>query len=114
MSVSVQVSESAVPIGAAGTSQQVRNLIATVLINGVATPVMMQVISMSDQNGNLLDMGITRRQDIELQILADLRREVMIQNELMTQLLSVLAPNTPTIDLNKEYRSDPSYDYLGI
>ena len=114
MPVSVNVTETAVPIGAAGTSQQVRNVNATVLINGVPTPVIMQVVLMADAQGNLLDLNITKRQDIELQLLADIRKELMILNDLFVLHLVAVAPLNPVIDLDKEYRRDPSYDYPGI
>ena len=104
----------AVPIGAAGTSQQVNNLVATVLVNGVATQVLMQVVSLSDTQGNILDMNITKRQDVELQLLADIRRELTILNDLFVLHLAAVAPLNPPIDLDKEYRRDPSYDYSGI
>ena len=101
--------ETAVPVGASGTNQQVRNLIATVLINGVATQVMMQVVSLADQNGNLLDMNLGARMDSQLQLLADIRRELLIQSDLMAQMLSNAAPFPPPPDLEKEYRQDPYY-----
>ena len=111
MAVSVNVSESPVAIGPIGTSQQVRNLTATVLVNGVLTNVLMQVVGLSDQNGNLIDMNITKRQDIELQLLVDIRRELLIQNEMIAQMLSGAPLFVPPIDLDKEYRRDPAFDY---
>ena len=116
MPVNVNKVESAVPIGAAGTSQQVRNIQATVLINGVATPVLMQVVSISDQYGNPVSYDEQTLYPIHLQLLADIRRELMIQNEMVAiqlanmPLLQQGVPAAAVIDLNAEYRSDPSYD----
>ena len=116
MSANVNKVESAVPIGAAGTSQQVRNIQATVLINGVPTPVLMQVVSISDQYGNPLSYDEQTLYPIHIQLLADIRRELMIQNDLIAielanmPLLSQDTASAARIDLDKEYRSDPSYD----
>ena len=111
MSASVNVAETAVPIGAAGTSQQVRNVVGSVMINGVLTPVLMQVVLLSDQNANILDMNLARRLDVMNQLLVDIRKEMMISNELMAISLGQPATNPITIDLDKEYRLDSSYDY---
>ena len=116
MPVSVNKIEAAVPIGAAGTSQQVRNIQATILINGVATPVLMQVVSIADQYGNPVSYDEQALYPLHIQLLADLRREWMILNELITILLAntpLLGPGvTPAavIDIDKEYRSDGCYD----
>ena len=102
--------EAAVPVGASGTNQQVRNLIATVLLNGVATQVMMQVVSLADQNGNLIDMNLATRLDVHSQLLADIRTELRIQTEFLTQIFSSnTVPPNPLPDLDKEYRADPYY-----
>ena len=114
MAVSVNTVETGVPIGPIGTTQQVRNVTATVLINGVATPVLMQVVSLADQNGNLIDINSTKRQDVELQLLVEIRRELMIQNELLSQWMAMTFPNVPGVSLDQEYRRDPVYDYPGI
>ena len=116
MPVSVNKIESAVPIGAAGTSQQVRNIQATVLINGIATPVLMQVVSISDQYGNQVSYDEQTLYPIHLQLLADIRRELMLQNELIAielanmPLLPAGAASAAVVDLDREYRSDPSYN----
>ena len=114
-----QTTETAIPVGVS-TDKQVRNLVVTAVINGVPTPVMMQVVSIADSQGNILDLGITKKQDVNLQLLGDIRKEMMIQNELLVQLLTTTqVPGgsgafTPTIDLEKEYRQDRSYDFPGI
>ena len=116
MPVSVNKIESAVPIGAAGTTQQVRNINATVLINGVPTPVLMQVISIADQYGNPVSYDEQVLYPLHIQLLTDLRREWMIQNELIAILLAntpALAPGAvaaANIDLDAEYRFDRSFD----
>jgi hypothetical protein len=117
MPVNVNKIESAVPIGPAGTTQQVRNIQATVLINGVPTPVLMQVVSISDQFGNPVSYDEQTLYPLHIQLLADMRRETMILNELVSMLLANtpaiqpgVAPAVPQIDLDREYRSDPSYN----
>lgn len=116
MPVNVNKIEAAVPIGAAGTTQQVRNIQATITINGVATPVLMQVVAIADQGGNPVSYDESILYPMHIQLLADIRRELMIQNELfLMQLANIPAlspgtPGIPTVDLDKEYRSDPSYD----
>jgi len=116
MPVSVNKIESAVPIGAAGTNQQVRNIQATILINGVQTPVLMQVVSLADQYGNPVIYDESATRSVQGQLLADIRRELMIQNELLaiqlanTPLLASGVAPAARIDLDAEYRSDRSYD----
>ena len=117
MPVSVQKIESAVPIGAAGTNQQVRNIQATVTINGVPTPVLMQVVAIADQYGNPVGYDEAVGRAVQGQLLADIRRELMIQNELLAMwiantpaLIQGVTPIVPSIDVDKEYRSDPVYD----
>jgi hypothetical protein len=116
MPVSVNKVESAVPIGAAGTSQQVRNIQVTTLINGVPTTVLMQVIALADQYGNPVSYDEGTLYPLHIQLLADIRRELMISNELWQIELSnlpMLPQGTPAaaqIDLDREYRSDPAYD----
>ena len=110
MPVSVNVSETAVPVGAAGTAQQVRNIIATVLINGVATPVMMQVVALADQNGAVIDMALGARLDAHTALLMDIRRESMIQTCLLAQLLNATNPLLPQIDVNSEYRANSDFN----
>ena len=116
MPVNTNKVESAVPIGAAGTTQQVRNIQATVQINGVATPVLMQVVSVADQYGNPISYDEQTLYTLHIQLLADIRRELMIQND----LTAIWLANTPLLptgvapallaDLDKEYRADKSYD----
>jgi hypothetical protein len=116
MPVNVNKIESAVPIGAAGTSQQVRNIQATVLINGVPTPVLMQVVALADQYGNPVSYDEQMLYPLHIQLLADIRRELMIQNDLIAIELAnmpLLAPGVApaaVVDLDKEYRADGSYD----
>ena len=114
MSASVNVTENAVPVGTAGTNQQVRNLNATVLINGVATPVIMQVVVLADANGNIVDMNLAKRLDGIYALLKDMRMEMMILNEIQTQWFSATFPNRPEIQIDEEYRSDPMYDIPNI
>ena len=102
--------ETAVPVGNAGSDQQVRNLIATVLVGGKAQTVMMQVVSLADQNGNLLDMDLARRMDSQLQLLSDMRTEMRIQTDLLSQIFaSNSVPPNPLPDIDREYRADPYY-----
>ena len=117
MPVNINKVESAVPIGPSGTTQQVRNIQVTAIINGVPTPVLMQVVSIADQFGNPISYDESILYPLHIQLLADIRRELMIQNELTAIWLANTpalppgaAPALPQIDLDKEYRSDPSYD----
>ena len=116
MAVNINKVESAVPIGPSGTTQQVRNIQATVLINGVATPVLMQVVSVADQNGNPISYDEQTLYPLHIQLLADIRRELMIANELWAIELANLPalPSNQTaaavIDVDREYRADQSYD----
>ena len=100
----MQATETAVPLGTQTGGQQVRNLLVTTLINGVPTPVLMQVIAIADISGNLLDLGLASRSDLHNQLLVEMRRELMIQNELLVQGLGL------SIDLDREYRNDRIYD----
>ena len=107
--------EVGVPIGPVGTTQQVRNITANVLINGVLTPVLMQVVGLADPNtGNLLDMNIAKRLDQCCLIFQDIRKELLIQNEMLAMMLAQTPPVSPVIDLDKEYRNNPQYDFPGI
>jgi len=101
--------EKGVAIGSASTSGQVRNVIATVMINGVATDVLMQVVALADQTGNLLDMNLAERLDSIISLLADIRRESLINNELWSQFVGMQFPNVPAPRLEDEYRKDPAY-----
>ena len=96
--------ESSVPLGTSTGGQAVRNLLVTTLINGVATPVLMQVIAISDQQGNMLDLP---RESPLLQVLADIRRELMITNDLYAEEFS--RTFDINIDIEKDYRGDKLY-----
>lgn len=103
------VTEQGVSVGSAATSGQVRNVIATVMIGGVATPVLMQVVALADQNGNLLDMGLAQRLDDVIELLADIRRESMINNEIWSQFMGLQFPSVPAPRIDDEYRKDPAF-----
>ena len=93
--------ESSVALGTAVGGQQVRNLLVTTLINNIPTQVLMQVIALADQEGNLLKLAPW---DAPLEILMDIRREMMINNELLVLGLNL------TVDIEKEYRQDKAFD----
>lgn len=103
------MAEQGVSIGSASTSGQVRNVIASVMINGVAQNVLMQVVAISDQNGNLLDMNLAKRLDSVIALLADIRRESIINNEIWATFMGAQFPNQPVPRIDEEYRKDPAY-----
>lgn len=51
------LNENEVQINPDGTGKQIRNLLVTTLINGVPTQVYMQVLAISDSDGNLIDFS---------------------------------------------------------
>ena len=93
--------ESAVALGTTVGGQQVRNLLVTTLINNIPTQVLMQVIALADQDGNLLKVS---SRDAQLDVLMDIRREMIINNELLVLGLNL------TVDIEKEYRQDKAFD----
>jgi hypothetical protein len=99
--------EAPVTISATQGSAQVRELVVTLLVNNVPTPVVMQVVSLANADGTLLDMNllVTQRQIIDL--LSEVLRETKIQNELLVQGFNV------NIDLEAEYRADPMFGSAG-
>lgn len=103
------VTEQGVAIGSASAGGQVRNITATVMVGGVATTVLMQIVAMADQSGNLLDMNIAARLDTVIALLADIRRESTINNELWSQHMGLQFPNQPAPRLDEEYRRDPAF-----
>ena len=109
MGANVNVAENAVPIGAAGTNQQVRNLTTNVLVGGVLTPVLMQVVASADRNGNILDSDLAKLLSAQYELLGQVLRELRIQNELTAQWFALSFPNLPPIQLDAEYRNDPAY-----
>ena len=112
MAANVNVAESAVAVGAAGTNQQVRNLITNVLVNGVLTPVIMQVTVAADRNGNLLDMDIGRKLDAIYNLLGLLYREARIANELAANRQQLSFPTVPAPRVEEEYRNGGSLDIV--
>jgi hypothetical protein len=99
--------ETAVTINAIQATQQIRNLaVITRNADGSLSSKLEQVVAIADENGILLDLSLAPRLDIHMQLLTDIRKELMIQNEL---LVSLLGNGTP-INLDKEYRD--SRDYL--
>lgn len=101
--------EQGVSIGSASTSGQVRNVVASSTISGAAASTLMQVVTLADQSGNLLDLSIAKRLDSIIGLLADIRREQMIENELWAQYFGLQFPNSPAPRLDEEYRKDPAY-----
>lgn len=93
--------ESAVAITGAGAAQSVRNLAVTTRnADGTLTTKIQQVVSVADSDGSLLDVSVVSvLKDIFL-ILRDIRREILIQNEILVNGLNL------KVDLDKEYRRD--------
>ena len=97
--------ESSVSLGQPTGAPLVRNLLVTTMINGVPTQVMMQVVSIADQQGALIDLP---RENPLLQVLLDIRRELMIANELTADDLA--RTHDLSVNIEKEYRHDPAYN----
>ena len=100
------MAESSVAISGIEPTSRIRNLLVTTLVNNVPTPVLMQVVSIANESGKLIDLDSGSRLDTLIAISLDVRRELLIQNELLIQGLGL------DIDLEKEYRNDPEYNDL--
>ena len=96
--------ETTVPLGTSTGGQAIRNLLVKTYVNGVATDVLMQVVSISDQQGNLLDLP---RESLLINLLSDIRRELMIANDLAAERFA--RTFDINLDVDKEYRDDPAY-----
>ena len=108
--------EAVVPVGTAD-NKQIRNVVTQTQVGGAApAPALQQVITLADANGNLLDLALSTREDVMVGLLAEIKRELMIQNELLaTWMTATAAPvpgslYLPPIDLDKEYRTAREYD----
>lgn len=100
------MAESSVPISGVGTVQLVRNLLVTTQnTDGTLSAKLEQVVAIADSNGNLIDLNLAPIENVQTQLMVDIRKELMIQNELLVLLLTSGAP----IDLEKEYRNDKIY-----
>ena len=97
------MAEATVPLGTQAGGQQVRNLLVTTLINSVPTQVLMQVISVSDQDGKVLNLST----DLSNELLTNIRTEMRISNQLFADLFSEIFSRH--IDLDAEYRNDKDF-----
>lgn len=95
--------EAPISLGTTVGGPTVRNLMITALVNGVLTPVLMQVVSMANADGTLIDMSLGPRIDVMTVALQELLREQLITNDLLAQGLNI------SVDLEKEYRADRRY-----
>lgn len=103
MSDNVRSKEQPVALGDPNAGPQVRNVsIKPSLLS--QQQVLQQVVTLANNTGNETELNWADLAREQIALLTEIRRELMIMNELLIEGL-----NLRKVDLDKQYRNDPYY-----
>jgi len=74
---------------ASGGNQAARMFQITTLVNGVPTVVSMPVVAIANAGGTVVDLNLANDLSIVIQLLADIRKELMIFNNFFLDSLNL-------------------------